>query len=239
MSERERLRRPDPARTGPIRNWSMLYRRGEAWRGEAPGGCAPPPGDDPGDARGDTISHAVGLGYQVVQEQIQQGQRIAEQINSRAYDSGAMAGDLREVGDRAWRYFADLGALWVDYLSAIAGDGELMRKLFEAWQPAGAPTTAASGGAAGIAVEIACDRPAQVALAVRDVDARAALICQPLRALETETPPLTDVACERAADGGLTVRIRVPAAQPPGVYIGAVIDAATVQPRGTLRVSLT
>ena len=238
MSDRERLHRPDPVRTGPIRDISTLYRRADSW-GAPPNGHAPSADEVDGGTYSDVVAQAVERGYQVVEEQIRQGQRIAEEVSRRTYDSGAMAGDLREVSDRAWRYVADLGALWTDYLGSLAGDGELMRKVFASWQPGGVPPPAAANGSApDVAIDVSCDRAAQVSLDLRCPDARAVLTCQPLRALAGDPPALTDVVFTRAPDASLTVRIRVPEAQPAGVYIGAVVDAATMQSRGTLSVRL-
>ena len=243
MSDGERLRRDDPARTGPIRNFSNLYRPSDSWDlGEA-GGQAAAVGESGAATYGDAVAHGVELGYQVIQEQIAQGQRIAEQLSSQSYSSGAMAGDLREITDRAWRYLTDLGALWVDFLTSMAVDGEFLRKLLGALtnQTNGAPAAgaaASTNGGVGVLIDIACDRPTRVSLDLRPHCDSTTLLCQALRALDAEKPPITEVTFERAADGALSLRVRVPDGHPVGVYFGAVIDPATVQPRGTLSVSV-
>lgn len=241
MSERERLRREDPARTGPIRNWSTLYRRSDSW--DFPQGSGQPvSGGDGGKSASpsDVVRHGVELGYRVIEEQIRQGQRIAEQLNHRAYDSRAMGSDLREVADRAWRYYADLGALWVDFLASIAGDGELIRRLFAAWrQPAeAAAAPASSNGAVAVSVEVASVRPAKVTLDLRPHSEGLTLVCRGLHDVDAGKPPLIDVTFTPASgDRGLSVR--VPEGQPAGVYVGAVVDVATQEPRGWLTVRLS
>jgi hypothetical protein len=236
---RERLRREDPARTGPIRNWSTLYRRSDSWDfPQAPGQPASDGDGSKSSSPSDVVRHGVELGYRVIEEQIRQGQRIAEQLNHRAYDSRAMGSDLREVADRAWRYYADLGALWVDFLASIAGDGELVRKLFTAWRPAeaaAAPTS--SNGAVAVSVEVASVRPAKVTLDLRPHSEGLALVCRALHDVDAAKPPLTDVAFAPAS-GALGLSVRVPEGQPAGVYVGAVVDVATQEPRGTLTVRL-
>jgi hypothetical protein len=235
----ERLRREDAARTAPIRNWSSLYRRSDSWDLREPSAPSKPAAETGAESLSDVVSHAVGIGYRVIEEQISQGQRVAEQFNSRSYDPGAMGGDLREVADRAWRFFTDLGALWVDFLSSLAGDRDLVRSLFAAWQaPFESSTSASTNGAIGVSIEISCDRPARVTLDLRPHSDRMPLVCQDLRALDAEKPPLTDVGFDRGPDGLLSLRVRVPEPHPPGIYVGAVIDSDTGQPRGTLSVKL-
>jgi hypothetical protein len=241
VSGRERLRREDPARTAPIRNWSTLYRRSDSWDLRDPSGQAKAPGEAAGGGSwNDVVSHGVELGYRVIEEQIRQGQRVAEKLNRRSYDPRAMGGDLREVADRVWRYYTDLGALWVDFLSSLAGDGDLVRRLFGAWQPRPEPSNPAStNGATAVSIEVSCARPARVTLDLRPHSEGMPLVCQELRALDAGKPPLTDVRFEPSPDGPLSLRIRVPEAHPPGIYTGAVIDRDTGQPRGTLSVRLT
>lgn len=241
MSGRERLRREDPARTGPIRNWSNLYRRSDSWDFPQPPGQPTSDGDGRGGASpSDAVRHGVELGYRVIEEQIRQGQRIAEQLNHRAYDSRAMGSDLREVAERAWRYYADLGALWVDFLASLAGDGELVRRLFATWQrpdvAAAAPPS--SNGAVAISVEVSSVRPARVTLDLRPHSEGMALVCRALHDVDAAKPPLTDVAFALAS-GVPGVSVRVPEGQPAGVYIGAVVDVATQEPRGTLTVRVS
>jgi hypothetical protein len=239
VSERERLRKEDPVRTAPIRNWSTLYRRSDSWDLREPSAPSKPADEIGGESLSDVVTHAVDLGYRVIEEQISQGQRLAEQLNSRSYDPGAMGGDLREVADRTWRYFTDLGALWVDFLSSLAGNGDLVRSLFAAWQrPSESSTSASTNGAIAVSIEVLCARPARVTLDLRSHSDRMPLVCQALRALDAEKPPLTDVGFDPGPDGLMSLRVRVPEAHPPGIYVGAVIDADTGQPRGTLSVKL-
>jgi hypothetical protein len=181
----------------------------------------------------------VELGYRVIEDQIRQGQRVAEQLNSRSYDSGAMGGDLREVADRVWRYYTDVGGLLVDFLSSLASDGDLVRRLFGEWQRRSESSTPAStNGAVAISIEISSAGPARVTLDLRPHSEKMPLVCRELRALDAEKPPLTNVAFEPGAEGLVSLRIRVPEAHPPGIYAGAVIDSDTGQPRGTLSVKL-
>jgi hypothetical protein len=119
MSGRERIKRPEPERTGPIRNWSTLF--------GPPKGAAPPPfpgfpgpGDMPfpfpgvngahfpfpgvngasfpfpgvnGAPQGpsDVVSRGVATGYRVIEEYMRQGQNVARTIWGGAGGSGGGA----------------------------------------------------------------------------------------------------------------------------------------------------
>lgn len=238
MSQRTRLRREDPARTEPIRNWSALYRSSGSWpASEAVGNGQPEAGSNT-TASGDPVSDGVALGYRVVEEQIRKGKREAERLAQAANRGHPVDGDLSEVADRAWRYFTDLGSLWVEFVASLAGDGEVARKFSETLQASAARPgyEPATPNATGVVIAVSCDRPTEVRLDLRPGAEKAALACHPLRAFDEENPPLGDIAFERGADGAVTLRIGVPTEQPPGVYSGAVVDSATGQPSGTLSV---
>jgi len=237
MNDRPRLRREDPARTEPIRNWSTLYRRDDSWESPSPAGAGR------GGSYGDVVTEGVELGYQVIEEQIRHGQRVAKQINKRVYNAGAMGNDVREVAERILRYSADLSALWFEFLVSMVGSTDvtdLLRTLFR--QPTGKPEATAapdSTGTAAVSIEIVSSRPVRVTLDLRPEARGRSLCAQDLRAPESGKPPLTQVTFEHAPGGGAsTVRIRVPDTQPPGTYSGAVIDRDTGDPRGTLSVRL-
>src|SRR5712691_6312755 len=112
MDERQRLKRQEPERAGPIRNWSTMYRRPEPAAARNPEEGPDPPTPPTGTSFGETVTSGVKLGYRVIDEQIRLGQRIAEQCNDRTYGSGAMASDFREVAERILGYYMDFGKLW-------------------------------------------------------------------------------------------------------------------------------
>ena len=85
MSDRQRLHREEPVRTGPNRNWSTLYRPNTNISSTPSGNS--PSADHPaqGHPWNDAVSHGVKLGYRVIEEYLRQGQRAAQQFNNRAY----------------------------------------------------------------------------------------------------------------------------------------------------------
>ncbi len=74
-------------------------------------------------------------------------------------------------------------------------------------------------------------------LDLRPAAGEAALEVTDLRAKDPTAAPLTGVTVAAAADPPRTIaRVSVPHGQPPGLYTGLVLDAATNLPCGTLAV---
>lgn len=237
-----RLHREDPARTEPIRDWSTLYRQSNSWNSRD-ASANPKSGDEAtrGGLCSDTVAQGVKLGYRVIEEYMRQGQRIAQQINNRSYGLGTMGNDIREISEQMLRYYSDLVSLWLDLMGSIAGNPDLIRNLFGLWQPQSEPSVnaAPANGATTVSIEVVSARPAQVTLDLRPQSEGLPLATHGLRALDPEKPPLTDITFEPGADNGpVSLRIRVPEGQPPGLYTGVVIDRDTGQPRGTLSVRI-
>lgn len=88
-----------------------------------------------------------------------------------------------------------------------------------------------------LSLEIDASQPIEVMLDLRPVVAAVALEVTDLRAKEPASAPLTGVTVTIAADPPRTIaRVAVPRGQPPGLYTGLVLDAATNLPCGTLAV---
>jgi hypothetical protein len=219
-------RRDDPVRTGPVRHFSNLYRRSDSWDVRDGGGAAP---DRGAPSWSDVVAQGVDLGYRVIEEQIAQGRRVAEQLGSRSYDPLAFGSDFREVNERMWRYYADVGALWMEFVGSLLWG-------FGPWRTA-APraATPAPDARTTVGLDVACGRPTQVTLELAAGGAQSALRCHPLRTLDEAASPLEPIL-EHDTTGRLTLRLRVSDAQPAGLYVGAVVDRETGELRGTLSV---
>jgi hypothetical protein len=237
----ERLRRPDPERTEPLRRWSSLYRAPDSWNPRDAPAAAEPEREEKADSWSDVVAEGVAVGYRVIEEQIRQGQRVAEQFSDASYGPAAMSGDLREASERMVRYSADLVALWLDFVNSTMANGDLLRGLSTTLQPGGATPRATAEPAAttNFAAEIRSTRAVRVSVELKAGSAGRAIAAHALRALEEDKPALTDVACEGGRDGGpLTVRLRVPDGQPAGLYTGVIADRQTGEPVGTLSARL-
>ena len=227
MEERQRLKRQDPDRTGPIRNWSTVFRNPESQEASDSGERTGPTESRSGGGFSDSVTGTVKLAYRVVDENIRLGQRVAQQINDRTYDLGTMRSDFHDVTERTLRSLTDLAALWLQMLGSLIGVA----------RPAG-PSEPEHTGHRGAAASVDVDstQPVRIRLDLQPRARDAGLTVYALHALDPASPPLTDVGLEPVKDdSGVHIRLRVPPAQPPGQYSAVVVDA-TGNPCGTLAV---
>lgn len=231
MNPRDRITRPKPERTEPLRSWSALL------------GTPEPDGNGRGAASFDgVVSRSVEVGYRVVDEYLRHGQRVAERISDRTLSPGTMAQDFQELTGRMTRYASDLMDVWFQLIE-LASAGRAASGARAPAEPVTSPPAPdpppheATPAGARIAVEMISLQPTEVTIDLRPGAAGPSLIVHALRAAEADKPRLTEVGIEPASpDGALRLRIRVPPDQPAGVYNGLIIDERTSRPAGTVSV---
>jgi hypothetical protein len=244
---RPRVRRADPAREKPLREWSGLYRRPPAWSTvSAPADGAQAPKFAQNGTPDDVVSHGVKLGYHVVEENIRQGRHVAQQLNGQASAVGKESNDIGELFSRMARYYTDLGALWSDLLNALAANPDFVNNFLRMWTPSSAPaapearptpTPASAAVSVAVSVELRSSRPAQVTVDLRPYAPGCELVTAGLYAVDSAIPPLREVRFESPlGTGPVVLRIRVPDEQPPEVYTGVIVDKKTNLPQGTVSV---
>ncbi|MEM8961035.1 MAG: hypothetical protein AAGD38_06115 [Acidobacteriota bacterium] len=228
MSDEERYRRPEPERTEPDRRFSTLLDNGTETAED----------DDP-------IRHGVRLGYQVIDEHLEQGRRIAREINDRAYGPNALGRDMREMAERMIRFSSDVALLCVEMMTSFAGfeeqadgassDGS-RRASFSSRATASTPTHPTDDESrARLAVEI--DRPSRVSVDLAPGGDLADLhLPHGLRGLDPNTPPLDAIELVEGDDGETLLRIQVPDDQPLDRYTGVVLARSSGEVRGTVAV---
>ena len=209
--EAERLHRQDPARDRPIRDFST-YARAQGLGGR------PGPGDDP-------ISQGVRLGYSVLDEQMREGQRLAERLRGRAGASGAPV-DFGALIERALNIYRDIGALAFAATEAVARNPGLGSRPAPA-----APEPPPQAAPPGFTFDIRSSRRVSVKLDLRP-GARAPRIGR-LQAAFGDAPAIESVGLE-----GETLSLDIADAQPAGVYNAVVVDADSGEPLGTLTVRI-
>jgi hypothetical protein len=238
MGTSERLHRTDAERSGPMRHAATYLRD-------------PPPGDldrPSADAPHDAVAHGVRLGYKVIEEQILQGQQLAQRLGKPAGSLGASTGstEVTVLIERVLSLYKDVGKLCVDAVETVARSPAI-RSGFARWSQAPQPPYAPHGPGAApgpiegarFAVEVASRRRAQVTL---DLHLSATLFVPRVHALhaaDPSIPPLTTVSFD--LDPALPepmLRIDVPDMQPAATYTGVVVDSASNAPRGTVSVRL-
>jgi hypothetical protein len=133
---RVRRRRPEPPRTAPLRHAATLLREAEA----APQAeSSSPTGAD--ESSESAVARGVRLGYQVIEEQILLGQKLAQRLGrsaaqaagsvadkavhatasiGRASDRGdSGASEVQELLDRVVHLYKDMGSLCVDAVDTL------------------------------------------------------------------------------------------------------------------------
>lgn len=248
-----RLRRADPERTSPIRDWSTLYRSADSW---GKNDSATPPlaveNANHDEAPPDPVSHGVTLGYQVIEEHIRQGQRIAQQINNRAYNLKSTGSEARGLIEQLVRDATNMLSLWFNLMGSLTNHWDLARSSSrpgyndrfsrddttprqnapQVEEPILRGTT--------VSVEISAPGPTQVTLTLSPRAEQLFLATPGLHAMSTEKPPLTDITFLPGLAGNpAQLRIGVPDGHPPDLYTGVLIDRATGLPQGILSVRIT
>jgi hypothetical protein len=214
----------------------------------------------------DVVARSVGLGYRVIDEYIQQGERAARGLGDRSYGLAGMMGDPQRLamaglgGDpqlvaaRFAQYASEMASLWLGF-AGLAGGGGMngFPMTAPAAPPASRPAAANGAGAPPPAsadeaaapqrwttarVAITSTRRTEVAVDLRLDGATGPIVAQALRAPSGNGLRIDDVAAEVGDDGTLIVRIDVPDHQAAGLYEGALVDEASSRTVGwvTLRV---
>lgn len=237
-----RRTRPPLDRTKPERSWSTAL--------GTPAGATPPaetPKPDDGKPRPrleDAVARSVELGYRVVDDYIQQGQRAAQRLSEGKLTAEVLTSEVNDLGGRIARYASDFFGAWVELLE-LAAVGSAARQGAEngaapaaastAAPPPPAPPPPRARASGGMRVAVVAARPVEVSLDFRSDRVTGPLRAHELRAADAKKPRLSDVQITRDPDGASVLRIRVPDGQPEGTYEGLVIDEGTNRPVGSVR----
>jgi hypothetical protein len=251
-----RVRREDPDRSDPIRGWETLLRRDEspprpdASPAESGSTESPPQAasDDGNKSWDDIATRAVERGYQVIEEQINEGRRIAEQFRGYSDDVRKANDDTTRLIERSLRFYTDVSYLWFELMETLLRNPALRtaaqqsphdgaeRDDHERPNGRGNGNGSHAGTAHNVEIEVISPYATSVTLdlrcAVSDDLAIAAL-----RAPDDDKPPLTDVGFRHREDGPV-LRIKIPQGQPSDTYSGVISDSRSRQPKGTLCVSV-
>jgi hypothetical protein len=263
MSDRERIRRPEPLRVDPVRGMSGVL-RGDSTAAASPtgsgvsaGAADPPPNNPFAWPDDDPVSRSLRAGCEVVEQAVRRGFGLG---GNPAGPWAAAAGPLGGPWSTGQWVDAMAGAftLWTKWIDAwstvarstIAGGGEPDPGARPPAPPPPSPSPAPSGppaagtGALHVTVELRSARAVSVEL---DLSSGLAPGSSPGTATAFEVhglvapaaaaaPPITDVSVA-VVDGGLAVALGSLDGHPAGTYAGAVLVAGRA--RGTLTVRLT
>jgi hypothetical protein len=229
MDKRERIRRPDPERTEPKRDSAAYFFN--AVTGSRPKSKQSRNGAENPD---NAVAHGVRLGYQVVEEQIREGQRLAERLRQAADLKGVTESEgLGPLVGRALHLYKDLGALCVDAVEALVRSPALLSRALQSKTEIEQPFDA--GLHEVCAVEISSSHRTQVTLKLARLSRTSLPHVHALHAHDPAIPSLTNVRFSMEhATGIAMLHVDIPDKQYPATYTGVVVDRGTNEPCGTV-----
>ncbi len=237
-----RITRPPLGRTRPVRAFRTLFDPAAK-----PG--ARRSGRDESKAK-ETIARAVDAAYRVVEEHIREGRDYARSRGEE--DAEAPAGGAGPSLRPAWLSAAGLGSAVGEIVRLFFGGrpapGAIRVPGFDVAEEASASRTTGLSTAserdsddpsAAIVVDVQSAQPTQIALKLDRRPPTESVTLQALRRQGGVGKRLPRATLERdPAANVLTVRVRVPRGQPPGVYSGLIVDGTTNTPCGSLSITL-
>jgi hypothetical protein len=252
MDPRERVKKPEPGRTQPVRNWGAVFER--------PG--KPPPQTPPGNS----VPQGVEMGYRVIEEYLRQGQNVARAMWAPALGGTPSGEGFQNQMGAMLRSFADFASLWLDLMGKASAGGATAREpgvtpavgtagpfsagatpsaaeapTANASEPAEPPAVPESPEVQAVAppghltLDIDSTRRTEVSVDLRPRASDRVFRVHDLRAPEPVSPRIRGVIIEAVPEEDrVTLRIQIPDDQPPGLYSGIILDEHTGLPRGTL-----
>jgi len=238
MSERKRLHRDEPARVGPLRDFSKLYRRPDSVNGTNPAKPVRP--DAPRKDRiGGPLAEGVELAYSVIEKYIAEGRRTAEGISNQPYTTRAATDNLQDILERVLRFQAEILPLWIETLATLVRvdpSRNGFAAVADAWPRANGGQNTETMAAS---IEVVSLRPVQVSVELRPNTKDQSLVALSLNAVDSRKPALTDISfVPDEARGRVKLRIRIPESQPPGTYSGVIVHRDSGETRGTLSIRI-
>ena len=244
MDKPERLHRPNPARTEPVRDFMTYVRTAGIGNttptgGTTPGARAAKPAPSHEDGTEQAIAHGVKLGYAVIDEQIRQGEKLADRLRQVAGKPGAMpAVEVGTLIERALNVYKDMGALAVAAVETLVRNPMLQSTLTRSLQGSTTPDAApVHSGGGNFGFELTSNRRTQVRLDIRPKPGVFLPVVHALHASSPTLPPLSGVRFQfDAATSTPVLHIDIADTQPAGNYMGVVVDSASDEPCGTISV---
>jgi hypothetical protein len=238
MKSDDHMKRPALDRTRPNRSWKTVVGKDEAASGQGSNAGVRPGLET-------AISRSVELGYRVVDDYLQQGQRTAQRLSEGRLTGEAVVSEVQDVGARIARYASDFFGAWVELLDLAAAGSAARQQAAPPddgpaapdGEPPAAPRPAEAASA--IRVEIAAARPTATQLDLRPERMTGPLRAHDLRSADARKPRLRAVCLRAEAANGIPVlRVEIPDHHPAGAYEGLIVDEASNRPVGSLRVVL-
>lgn len=238
MDENNRVKRPAPERTEPIRQWTETFGPKHA------AASVQSDASEPRDAAYQTINDA----YRLIDDYMRQGQQVAENFWLPFAETGA---PFREAPERFMRALGDMTMAWVEVMqqwtsSTSGAKPHATGKAapFAGVEPSSradempaSPFATTTSQSTLLRVVVVARMPFELVLDVKQPVDIATLTITELRD-HAQACALTDVRIEQDEQADAYVRVVVPEGQAEGTYNGLFIDQTTRRPRGTISVTL-
>ncbi len=234
MGDNERLRRENPARTAPLRNFNGIFRP----ESDLDPPQAPTSNGAASSAEPASRDDSVGLAYRVIEKHINEGKHNAGFFNREAYQTRPLTDGFQELLERTMRFQNEILPLWLEALgSAVSVAPGRTANGAAAPAPHAESNPAPGQDSRAISVEVASARPVQISLDLKEKSERLPLVTLGLRAVEQDASLAGEIIfTPETAEDPIRLRISIADSCSPGVYSGVVVNRLTGEVRGTLTV---
>ena len=237
MSDRKRLHRGDPARVGPIRDFSKLYSRADSANGTHP--AKPVSTDAPRKGGGSPLAEGVELAYSVIDKYIAEGRQTAEGFSSQPYATRATNDNLQEVLERLFRFQTEMLPLWIETLATLVRIDPSRNSHAPAPDTRPHPNGVQKADTMAVSIEVVSVRPVQVSIELPPNSDPRSLVSLGLNAVDSSKPALSDISLvPDEVPGRIKLRLRIPESQPAGTYSGVIVNRESGEARGTLSIRI-
>jgi len=227
----QRLRREEPERTEPIRSAKFHVEANGGW-GESLTGrpTAKNDGGEAGDAS-DAVDYGVRLGYKIIEEQILKGRKLAEQWH--APDAGRRHEEQwPRVLDRLLNVYRDLGSVFMDATESVISRAANLA--MESYAEGVDPHDRGERAGLDLAVTVASRKKVRIQLDLKS-GVTGNLNVPALHGLDPAAEPLTSVSfLPRSTGKGAELEVEIHDNALATTYTGAIVNADTNEPMGTL-----
>jgi hypothetical protein len=237
MSDRKRLHRGDPARVGPIRDFSKLYGRADSANGSHP--AKPVSTDAQRKGGGSPLAEGVELAYSVIDKYIAEGRQTAEGFSSQPYATRATNDNLQEVLERLLRFQTEMLPLWIETLATLVRVDPSRNGHAPAPDTWPHPNGGQKADTMAVSIEVVSVRPVQVSIELPPNSDPRSLVSLGLNAVDSSKPALSDISLvPDEVPGRIKLRLRIPESQPAGTYSGVIVNRESGEARGTLSIRI-
>jgi hypothetical protein len=229
----ERKKKEDPSRGKPNRGFSNFFTNFTSDNSDS--GKSETDSEKPWQ---DNVNYGVKLGYQVIEEHIQQGQRVAQEVNNRTYEAESLNNDMQEIVERTQRFISEIAQLSMSSMESMSqsfpnmGTGSASEEGAAKANGKDAPNL----DQAKVTIVMSSRRALEVSVDL--LGASEDMVIDHLHQADISKPPLTDVKLLHIMDHEFKFHINVPDEHPPGLYYGVVYRSSNRKPCGTISVNI-